>query len=55
MGFAWSGFTYLTGVVTGLYPPLLTRFGYLLVYFDLEVRMLEQLEHPFGPKVLPMP
>jgi len=27
---------------------------YDLGYFDLETRMLEPLENPFGPKVLPM-
>ena len=27
---------------------------YDLGYFDLETRVLEPLEHPFGPKVLPM-
>jgi hypothetical protein len=25
-----------------------------LGYFDLETRVLEPLENPFGPKVLPM-
>jgi putative transposase len=28
---------------------------YDLGYFDLETRVLEPLENPFGPKVLPMP
>ena len=27
---------------------------YELGYFDLETRVLEPLENPFGPKVLPM-
>jgi len=27
---------------------------YDLGYFDLETRVLEPLENPFGPKVLPM-
>ena len=27
---------------------------YDLRYFDLEMRVLEPLENPFGPKVLPM-
>jgi hypothetical protein len=27
---------------------------YDLVYFDLEMRVLEPLQNPFGPKVLPM-
>jgi putative transposase len=27
---------------------------YDLGYFDLETRVLESLENPFGPKVLPM-
>jgi hypothetical protein len=27
---------------------------YDLEYFDLETRVLEPLENPFGPKVLPM-
>jgi hypothetical protein len=27
---------------------------YILGYFELETRVLEPLENPFGPKVLPM-
>ncbi|MGO8812275.1 MAG: hypothetical protein ACLQJF_22680, partial [Candidatus Sulfotelmatobacter sp.] len=38
--------------------PDLQRIRYLhpglLGYFDLETRVLEPLENPFGPKVLPM-
>ena len=32
----------------------LTLKDYDLGYFDLETRVLEPLENPFGPKVLPM-
>jgi len=28
--------------------------GEFLAYFDLENRVLEPLENPFGPKLLPM-
>jgi putative transposase len=28
--------------------------NYDLGYFDLETRVLEPLDNPFGPKVLPM-
>ena len=33
---------------------LVSFMDYDLGYFDLETRMLEPLENPFGPKVLPM-
>jgi hypothetical protein len=33
---------------------LLSFMDYALEYFDLETRVLEPLENPFGPKVLPM-
>jgi putative transposase len=33
---------------------LVTFMDYDLGYFDLETRVLEPLENPFGPKVLPM-
>jgi len=33
---------------------LVSFMDYNLGYFDLETRMLEPLENPFGPKVLPM-
>jgi putative transposase len=33
---------------------LVSSMEYDLGYFDLETRTLEPLEHPFGPKVLPM-
>jgi len=33
---------------------LVTFMQYDLGYFDLETRVLEPLENPFGPKVLPM-
>ena len=32
----------------------LSFMEYDLGYFDLETRVLEPLENPFGPKVLPM-
>ena len=32
----------------------LSFMDYDLGYFDLETRVLEPLENPFGPKVLPM-
>ena len=32
---------------------LVSFMDYDLGYFDLETRMLEPLENPFGPKVLP--
>ena len=36
-------------------PQILISFvDYDLGYFDLETRVLEPLENPFGPKVLPM-
>jgi hypothetical protein len=37
-------------------PPHVTPgfMDYDLGYFDLETRVLEPLENPFGPKVLPM-
>jgi putative transposase len=31
-----------------------SSMDYDLGYFDLETRVLEPLENPFGPKVLPM-
>jgi putative transposase len=34
---------------------LVTFMHYDLGYFDDEVGQLEPIEHPFGPKVLPMP
>ena len=33
---------------------LVSFMDYDLGYFDLETRVLEPLEYPFGPKVLPM-
>ena len=33
---------------------LVSFMQYDLGYFDLETRVLEPLENPFGPKVLPM-
>jgi putative transposase len=33
---------------------LVSFINYDLGYFDLETRVLEPLENPFGPKVLPM-
>jgi len=33
---------------------LVSFMEYDLGYFDLETRVLEALENPFGPKVLPM-
>ena len=33
---------------------LVSFMDYDLKYFDLETRVLEPLENPFGPKVLPM-
>ena len=33
---------------------LVTFMQYDLGYFDLETRVLEPLENPFGPKLLPM-
>ena len=33
---------------------LVSFIDYDLGYFDLETRVLEPLENPFGPKVLPM-
>jgi putative transposase len=33
---------------------LVSFMEYDLEYFDLETRVLEPLENPFGPKVLPM-
>ncbi|MGB9431852.1 MAG: hypothetical protein WBQ89_06385 [Candidatus Acidiferrum sp.] len=33
---------------------LVSFMGYEPEYFDLETRVLELLENPFGPKVLPM-
>jgi putative transposase len=33
---------------------LVSFMNYDLGYFDLETRLLEPLENPFGPKVLPM-
>src|ERR1700732_1698672 len=33
---------------------LVSCMDYDLGYFDLETRVLEPLENPFGPKVLPM-
>jgi hypothetical protein len=33
---------------------LLSFMDYDLGYFDLETRVLEPLENPFGPKLLPM-
>jgi hypothetical protein len=33
---------------------LVTFMSYDLGYIDLETRVLEPLENPFGPKVLPM-
>ena len=33
---------------------LVTFMHYDLGYIDLETRVLEPLENPFGPKVLPM-
>ena len=33
---------------------LVSFMDYDLGYFDLETRVLESLENPFGPKVLPM-
>ena len=38
----------------GRAPPLVSFMDYDLGYFDLETRVLEPLENPFGPKVLPM-
>jgi putative transposase len=39
-------------VVDGIW--LVSFMDYDLGYFDLETRVLEPLENPFGPKVLPM-
>jgi hypothetical protein len=36
------------------YHGALSFMNYDLGYFDLETRVLEPLENPFGPKVLPM-
>jgi hypothetical protein len=36
------------------YICLVSFMDYHLGYFDLETRVLEPLENPFGPKVLPM-
>jgi putative transposase len=33
---------------------LVSFMDYDLGYFDLETRVLEPLENPFGPKLLPM-
>jgi putative transposase len=33
---------------------LVSFMDYDLGYFDLEIRVLEPLENPFGPRVLPM-
>jgi len=33
---------------------LVSFMDYAFEYFDLEARVLEPLENPFGPKVLPM-
>ena len=45
----------LPGLVASLIRSLLVSFmEYDLGYFDLETRVLEPLENPFGPKVLPM-
>jgi putative transposase len=33
---------------------LVSFMDYDLGYFDLETRVLEPVENPFGPKVLPM-
>jgi len=33
---------------------LVTFMDYALGYFDLDTRVLEPLDNPFGPKVLPM-
>jgi putative transposase len=33
---------------------LVSFMDYDLGYFDLETRVLEPLENPFGPKVLPL-
>ena len=33
---------------------LVSFMDYDLGYFDLETRVLEPLDNPFGPKVLPM-
>ena len=33
---------------------LVSFMDYDLGYFDLETRVLEPLENPFGPKMLPM-
>jgi len=33
---------------------LVSFMDYDLRYFDMEMRVLEPLENPFGPKVLPM-
>jgi putative transposase len=33
---------------------LVSFMDYDLGYFDLDTRVLEPLENPFGPKVLPM-
>ena len=42
------------GVFKGTNQFLLALFNDNLGYFDLETRVLEPLENPFGPKVLPM-
>jgi hypothetical protein len=38
------------------YPQILRHqdLDYDLGYFDLDMRVLEQIENPFGPKLLPM-
>ena len=53
-----------SSVLASLVPPglrevhddiwLVSFMDYDLGYFDLETRVLEPLENPFGPKVLPM-
>ncbi len=41
-------------VFAGQAVGLVSFMDYDLGYFDLETRVLEPLENPFGPKVLPM-
>jgi len=36
------------------FAKLVSFMDYDLGYFDLETPVLEQLENPFGPKLLPM-
>src|SRR5262245_26584682 len=50
-GLRWSGCRHQE-VLDDIW--LVSFMDYDLGYFDLETRVLEPLENPFGPKVLPM-